>query len=89
VRFVPTFSPLTEEAVREAEVGEIEGAPVRVVSARHLAVIALSVGRAKDHARVLSLLEAGAVSRADIESLAARHGLRPRWEAFTGRFPDE
>ena len=47
VQFVPTFSRLTEEAVREAEIGEIGGIPVRVISAIHLAVIALSVGQPK------------------------------------------
>ena len=47
VQFIPTFSPLTEEAVRQAETGEIEGVSVRVVSATHLAVIALSVGGPK------------------------------------------
>ena len=61
VQFVPTFSKLTEEAVREAEFGEIGGIPIRVVSANHLAVIALSVGRTKDHLRILALIEAGEV----------------------------
>ena len=89
VQFIPTFSPLTEEAVREAETGEIEGLPARVVRANHLAVIALSVGRAKDHARILALREAGAVTDHDIEALATRHGLRDRWEAFKRRFLDE
>lgn len=89
VQFIPTFSTLTEEAVREAEIGEIEGVPVRVVSAAHLAVIALSVGRAKDHARILALLEAGAVTQGGIESLATRHELLDRWTAFKRRFLDE
>jgi hypothetical protein len=89
VQFIPTFSPLTEKAVQEAESGEIEGLPVRVVSAAHLAVIGLSVGRAKDHTRILALLEAEAVSRGGIENLAARYGLKARWEAFKRRFLDE
>ena len=89
VQFIPTFSPLTEEAAREAEMGEIEGLPVRVVSARHLAAIALSVGRAKDHARILALLESEAVPREEIETLAARHGLKTQWANFKRRFLDE
>lgn len=89
VQFIPTFSPLTEEAVREAETGEIEGTPARVVSAMHLAIIALSVGRAKDYARILALLEAGAVTRAAIERCAMRHGLQARWATFKTRFPDD
>lgn len=89
VQFIPTFSPLTEEAVREAETGEIEGLSVRVVSARHLAAIALSVGRARDHARILALLESEAVNRDEIERVALRHGLQERWTNFKRRFLDE
>ncbi len=89
VQFIPTFSPLTEKAVREAETGEIEGHPVRVVSAVYLAVLALSVGRAKDHTRILALLESGATNRTEIADLAERHALTPKWQAFTQRFPDE
>lgn len=89
VQFIPVFSPLTGEAVREAETGEIEGRPVRVASAAHLAVIALSVGRAKGFSRILALLEAGAVTREKIKDLALRHGLGPQWERFQRKFPDE
>ena len=89
VQFIPTFSPLTEEAVREAEMGEIDGLPARVVTARHLAAIALSVGRAKDHTRILALLEAQAATRDEIESVALRHDLQGQWTNFKRRFLDE
>jgi len=89
VQFIPVFSPLTEEAVREAETGEIEGVPLRVVGAAYLAVIALSVGRPKDHLRILSLLDAGSVRAETIEELAARHGLSDRWSLFKRRFLDD
>jgi hypothetical protein len=88
-QFVPTFSPLTEEAVALAETADFEGVPLRVVRADHLAVIALSVGRAKDLTRILSLLESGAVTRGDIGRLAARHGMSEAWERFEVRFPGE
>lgn len=88
VQFVPTFSPLTEEAVREAETGDIAGVPVRVVSAVHLAVIALSVGRPKDHLRILALIEADATPEEEIEKLAARHNLTAQWSVFKRRFFD-
>jgi hypothetical protein len=89
VQFIPAFSELTAEAVLQAEVGDIEGIPVRVVGASHLAVIALSVGRAKDHLRIVSLLESGAVTREQIEALAQRHGLAERWALFKRRYLDE
>ena len=86
VQFVPAFSPLTAAAMRQAEVGDIDGVPLRVVRADYLAVIALSVGRAKDHARILALLECGAVTGEQVAALAARHGLQERWQRFESRF---
>ena len=89
VQFIPTFSKLTCEAIRHADCGEIDGTPLRVVRADYLAVIALSVGRAKDHARILALLECGATTREQIEALASLHELTPQWTIFINRFLDE
>src|SRR5512139_1481911 len=88
-QFVPVFSPLTQEAMEQAETADFEGVPLRVVRAEHLAVIALSVGRAKDHTRILALLEAGSVTRQGIAALAARHGLADTWQRFQEKFPSE
>lgn len=88
VQFIPVFSPLTEEAVQKAETGEISDAAVRVVSAIHLAVIALGVGRPKDYLRILALIEAGAVHEKEIERLSALHNLADRWLLFKKRFLD-
>jgi hypothetical protein len=87
-QFVPVFSPLTRDALEHAETADFEGVPLRVVRADYLAVIALSVGRAKDYARILALLESGSVSRVDIGRLAARHGLAEAWRRFESRFID-
>lgn len=89
VQFVPVFSPLTQEAVRLAETADFEGVPFRVVGAVHLAVIALSVGRAKDSARVLALVESGAATPDEIGALAAAHGQSDAWNRFTRRFLDD
>jgi hypothetical protein len=89
VQFVPVFSDLTREAVSAAETADFEGVPFRVVGADYLAVIALSVGRAKDMARVLALLESGAVSPETVTELARRHGLQDAWTRFRSRFLDE
>jgi hypothetical protein len=89
VQFVPVFSPLTEEAVARADTADFEGVPFRVVGAVHLAVIALSVGRAKDSARVLALVESGAATHRDIAALAAKHGLSDAWNRFARRFLDD
>ncbi len=89
VQFVPVFNPLTSEAVELAETVDYEGSILHVVGAVHLAVIALSVGRAKDYARILALLEAGSVTPAAIETLASRHGLSDAWQRFKRRFLDD
>jgi len=86
VQFIPAFSPLTEEAMREAEVAEIEGVPLRVVSANYLALIALSTGRPKDFARILALTESASVSLDGLEPLAKRHGLSGQLQRFKSRF---
>jgi len=89
VQFIPVFSPLTREALEQADTAEFEGVPFRVVRADYLAVIALSVGRAKDLARILALLEAGSVAPEGIAMLAQRHGLSDAWTRFTTRFLDD
>src|SRR3990172_5657261 len=81
-QFLPAFSPLTQEAMEQAEIADFDGVALRVVRADHLAVIALSVGRAKDLTRILALLESGSVSQDAIERLAARHGLAEAWQWF-------
>jgi len=88
VQFIPTFSELTEAAVENAETGEIDGVPLRVVRADYLAVIALSVGRGKDLTRILALRESGAVTDHEIAALAERFDLSSKWEEFLKRFDE-
>lgn len=87
VQFVPVFDELTSESLEMADTVDFEGVPLRVVQAVHLAVIALSVGRAKDFARILALLESESVTRGEIARLARAHGLEQAWQAFGARFP--
>jgi hypothetical protein len=89
VQFIPVFSSLTREAVEQADTAEFEGVPLRVVRADSLAVIALSVGRAKDFARILALIEAGSVAPEGIAILAQKHGLSDAWARFKTRFLDD
>jgi hypothetical protein len=86
VQFIPAFNALTEEAMHQAEEDDVDGVPLRVVSAAHLAVIALSVGRAKDLARIVALREADACGDDAIAALAARHNLSSEWAGFLERF---
>lgn len=86
VQFIPAFSALTEEAIKTADVGDLDGVPLRVVRADYLAVIALSVGRAKELARVVALRESGAVDDAGVAQLAVKHDLAESWAKFKERF---
>ncbi|NQT91525.1 MAG: hypothetical protein HQ559_02105 [Lentisphaerae bacterium] len=89
VQFIPTFNALTEEALANAEVGEVEGVPLRVVRADYLAVIALSTGRAKDFARIIALIESGSLELESVTRLAADHDLASQWSSFRERFLED
>jgi hypothetical protein len=86
VQFIPAFNELTEEALQEAQTGEIDGEPLRVVRADHLGIIALSTGRPKDFARILALLDSGVLTTNQLELLAARHSLSNEWGRFYSKF---
>ena len=88
VQLIPAFDGLTEEAIREAENADLEGTPIRVVRADFLAVIALSVGRAKDYARILALREVGAVRDEQVTAIAERYGLADAWNNFLEKFDE-
>ncbi|NQU38853.1 MAG: hypothetical protein HQ523_02765 [Lentisphaerae bacterium] len=88
VQFIPVFDALTQAALQRSDAGDIDGVPLRAVTADYLAVIGLSVGRPKDFARILALLEAESTSAQDIETLSAAHGLTAQWERFRRRFLD-
>ena len=88
VQLIPAFDSLTEDAIREAETADLEGTHIRVVGADFLAVIALSVGRAKDFARILALREVNAVEDDQIAALAQRYGLSDAWRRFLERFDE-
>jgi hypothetical protein len=82
VQFLPPPTPLVQEALEEAVVINVEGTPARVFTAEHLAAIALETGRAKDKARLLQFVEAGALRPEEFHAILTRHGLGERWQEF-------
>ena len=74
VRWLATVA-LTEEAVRKAEVIEIDGVSGRVMRAEHLVAIAASVGRLKDRARIEQMLEQAELDRNALDAILQRHDL--------------
>ena len=89
VQFLPPGTPLVEEALREAVVSDVGGTPARVFTAEHLAAIALQTGRARDKARLLQFVEAGAIDATRFQTILARHGLVDAWHKFERQFLDD
>ena len=69
-------SGLTEEAVREAERIEFEGVPAKIFRAEHIVVIAASVGRQKDKARIEQLLQQADLDKTKLEKILQQHRLK-------------
>lgn len=86
ILFLPPGTPLVEEALRESVERDVDGTPTRVFTAEHLAAIALQTGRAKDKARLLQFVEAGALDASRFQAILSRHGLVDRWQQFERQF---
>lgn len=86
VQFLPVSDGLEHEAVTEAVSTELEGVRTWVMSAEHLAAIALRTGRAKDHIRVVQFLEHGAADRRKLQIILERHGLISKAQQFESKF---
>lgn len=86
VRFLPPGGPLGDEALARARETDVEGDPTHVFTAEHLAALALQTGRAKDKARLLQFIEAGALDADAFEAILKRHGLLEPWRRFEQQF---
>lgn len=86
VQFLPPHSALEEEALTEAVETAVEGVRTWVLSAEHLAAIALQTGPAKDYARILQFLEQNAVDAEKLNRILNRHGLIPQWDKFKHKY---
>lgn len=86
VQFLPASGPLLEEALNDAVETDVEGTPARVFTPEHLAAIALQTGRAKDKARLLALIEAGAFDAKRFQDIIVKHGLVEAWQKFERQF---
>lgn len=89
VQFLPPTSPLVEEALVQAVEFDVEGSPIRVFTAEHLAAIALQTGRAKDKARLLQFVESGMLNPARFQDIITRHDLTATWRKFEKQFLDD
>jgi hypothetical protein len=87
LQLIPAYDPLTEEAVRQAVDRQVGQTGTRVLTAEHLIAIALKTGRAKDHARVATLLEEAAIDTARLTDILERHQLLEHWDRFKALHP--
>jgi hypothetical protein len=86
VQFLPPTGPLGEEALREAVQQDVAGTSASIFTAEHLAAITLQTGRAKDKARLLEFVEAGALDAGKFQVILDRHGLDLAWLRFQEDF---
>jgi len=86
VQFLPPADALDREALVEAVETEVEGVKTWVISAEHLAAIALRTGRSKDFNRILQFLEQNSLDEARLQGILHRHGLTVKWELFKRKY---
>jgi hypothetical protein len=84
VQFLPAEQPLLKEALDESVEREIDGVPLRVFTAEHLAAIAFDLGRPKDRHRLDQFRDEQALNAPRLSDILKRHGLLDRWLASRG-----
>jgi hypothetical protein len=86
VQFLPASTPLEVEALERASPVDLNGTPTWVIRAEHLAAIALSTGRTKDHARILQFLDQQRIDETLLDDILKRHALEEKWTRFRHRY---
>jgi len=82
VQFLPVYSALLEEALREAHETLYEQTPARVLRAEHLIAICVQTGRDKDRQRVRTFLEQASLDRSLLADTLQRHGLEAKFQSW-------
>jgi hypothetical protein len=84
VQFLSASPGIETEAVASAAHFEWDGHHLRVMTPEHLAVIALSVGRPKDRARLVYLISLPEFDRTKYLEILRRHHLQETWISWAG-----
>jgi len=82
VQFLSAAPGLEAEAVEQAMIVEWGDHRLRVMRPEHLAVIALSVGRPKDRARLVYLVELRDFNIESFRQILTRYQLLERWQQW-------
>jgi hypothetical protein len=86
VQFLPSFSPLSNEAIDLAHTIEFDQVQSRIMLPEHLVAIMLATGRAKDYLRINMFLEQDAVDMEQLMSVLDRYDLLENWQANLHKF---
>ena len=86
VQFLPSYSPLTDEAIEKAEFIRFDRVKTRVMRPEHLVAIMIATGRAKDYLRISMFLEQRAVKMSSLKPILERHNLLEKWKTNAYRF---
>ena len=89
VQFLPSTTPLVEDALAHAVGMSVDGQSVAVLSQEHLAAIALETGRMKDKIRLAQFLESPTFDRARFQTFTERFGLTDKWMRFAALMEDD
>lgn len=82
VQFLAASPGLETEAVESAMLAEWGNHRMRVMRPDHLAAIALTVGRPKDRARLVYLVELPNFDHAGFHEVLSRYDLTTRWQQW-------
>lgn len=82
VQFLSAAPGLEAEAVEQAMIVEWEDHRLRLMRPEHLAVIALTVGRPKDRARLVYLVELPDFNIESFRQILTRYQLLERWQQW-------
>lgn len=83
VQFLAASPGLETEAVEQADHLQWDDHHLRIMTPEHLAAIALTVGRPKDRARLVYLVELSAFDRSKFSDIPGRYGLEERWQSWS------
>jgi hypothetical protein len=86
VQFLPPSDALDEEALAQAIETSVDEIKTRVMTAEHLAAIALRTGRPKDKIRIAQFVDAGVLDENKLDEILARHGLLAKWRQFKDKY---
>jgi hypothetical protein len=82
VQFVPFTGKLAEEATEQANLVEIEGVEVPVLSPEYLVAVMLETNRSRDKLRAKMFLDQDAVDLDELNILIERFDLQEKWQSL-------